>query len=185
MIIGLCGPEGAGKSTAARVLKRELYGWRVPMALPLKRMAAALGVPRRAIWGTDTDKRKALACLDGKSSRHALQTLGTEWGRLHMGDAFWINRWRDRAFKAWQRRPLVLVDDVRFVNEAEAVRDLGGFVVCIVRSTAEFKRVPKHPSEDFMAVKPDYFIVNDGDTDKLQKMLMIVVGQAIEKRRRA
>ncbi len=40
-------------------------------------------------------KAKPCSLLAGKTPRHAMQTLGTEWGRNCIGDGFWINLWRE------------------------------------------------------------------------------------------
>ena len=62
-IIGIVGPEGAGKTTVARILEG-VHGYkRVPFAGPLKKMIAALGVEPRHLYGTPADKAEPLAIL--------------------------------------------------------------------------------------------------------------------------
>jgi hypothetical protein len=171
MIIGLTGPEGAGKSTAAKLLA-DMYGLEVlPFARPLKDMLQALGVPRRHLWGSPIEKAEPLAILNGKSAREAMQTLGTEWGRVHIGEGFWGDAWEARARAAGG----VVADDCRFANEVERVRRMGGLVVCIVRDMADFRRVPKHPSEDFASLDRDRLVLNAGTTDELQQNLLRAV----------
>ena len=62
--------------------------------------------------------------LGGATPRHAMQTLGTEWGRQLLHPDLWIILWRSRA----RSTPLVVVDDVRFPNEVAAVRAEGGTI---------------------------------------------------------
>lgn len=166
-VIGLIGPEGAGKSTCAAILEGRHGYARLPFAAPLKRMIAALGVHDRHLYGTPEDKAAPLAIFGGKSARWAMQTLGTEWGRECIGAGFWGDVWESQA-GGLER---VVSDDVRFPNEAERVRRMGGVVLCVVRSPDDFNREPRHASEDFAAVKFDALVVNDGSIERLAVQL--------------
>jgi hypothetical protein len=63
----------------------------------------------------------------GKSPRELLQSLGTEWGRAMVADDIWI---RLALQRAGQR---TVISDVRFDNEAAAIRATGGVVWRVVR----------------------------------------------------
>ena len=168
-IIGLAGPEGAGKTTVARILEG-CHGYsRVPFAAPIKKMIRALGVDWRHTNGTPEEKAAPLAIFGGKSARHAMQTLGTEWGRQCIGPDFWCGAWAAEA----ARHDLIVADDVRFPNEADRVRAMGGVVWCIVRSHDDLRRVPQHASEDFAAVRADEIIVNNGTIAALEEKLQL------------
>lgn len=162
MLIGLCGPEGAGKSTAARILSEETGIPIVPFAAPLKRMLAAAGVPDCNLYGTPAEKAAPLDMLCGKSARHAMQTLGTEW-RDMIGRDLWLRMWLAAAGKA------AIADDARFSHEATAIRNRGGIVIRVIRSADDMIRAPRHASEDFRAVPADAEIVNDGDEAALRR----------------
>lgn len=133
-LIGLTGAAGAGKSTAARALVE--IGWQnVKFASPLKDMAAALfshcGVDRhRAIDGDLKDT--PLPELGGKSPRYVMQTIGTQWGRDLIAPDFWVDIARRKIAMLLESGCDVAVDDVRFENEAAAIRALGGRVVAVV-----------------------------------------------------
>ncbi len=125
-VIGFCGAAGAGKSTAADRLVH-CHGFRrVRFAGPLKRMMWALGLDERHTDGA----LKELPCglLGGRTPRFAMQTLGTEWGRDIIAQDLWLRAWRAEVTAACK---LVVVDDVRFANEAEAVRQAGGTLIRI------------------------------------------------------
>jgi hypothetical protein len=62
--------------------------------------------------------------------RQLLQRNGTEAGRKIFGESFWI----DQAFASAGDAKKVIVTDVRFDNEAEAVRDRGGVVIAVQRA---------------------------------------------------
>ncbi|WP_209088016.1 deoxynucleotide monophosphate kinase [Agrobacterium tumefaciens] len=123
-VIALTGLAGSGKSTASKYLV-ETHGYQlVKFAGPLKDMLRAIGLGEGHIEGAH--KETDLAMLSGHTPRHAMQTLGTEWGRKCMGDDFWVNLWRSRADGVLAFGGRVVVDDCRFQNEADEVRKLGG-----------------------------------------------------------
>lgn len=120
-VIALSGVAGSGKSTASAFL--QFKGYKLEkFAGPLKDMLRSIGLGEMEIEGQFKEKPNPL--LGEHTPRHAMQTLGTEWGRKCMGEDFWINLWRSRASNG-----NVVVDDCRFANEAAAVRSLGGIVI--------------------------------------------------------
>lgn len=123
-IVAFTGVAGSGKSTATRYLV-ERHGYTlVKFAGPLKDMMRALGFGEEDIEGNCKELSNSLLC--DKTPRHAMQTLGTEWGRKCIGEDFWINLWRDSADRIVKQGGRVVVDDCRFPNEAQAIRRLGG-----------------------------------------------------------
>ena len=167
MIIGLSGYAGSGKSEAANVLAEQ--GWtRAKFAAPLKNMLRCLLLGQglttreveRMIEGDLKEVPSPLLC--GKSPRHAMQTLGTEWGRQCIGDPLWI----EAAMRGFSG-PTVF-DDCRFPNEADAIRKAGGIVIRIVRPGVE--AVNGHVSET--PVAPDWVISNDGDLVALRSKVL-------------
>jgi len=97
-----------------------------------------------------------------------MQWLGTEWGRNLIGEGFWIAAWQAATQAGHLQHPtgglvpLIVADDVRFANEAKAIRDRGGLVVRIERPGAGSASGAGHASErmDFV---PDRIIRNTGD----------------------
>lgn len=128
-IIGLSGLAGSGKSTAATYLQSKGYEL-VKFAGPLKDAMRALGLTDYHIEGEG--KERPCALLQGKTPRHAMQTIGTDWGRDLIGPHFWVGLWEARANEILDSGGLVVADDVRFPNEAEAIRKLGGRVIRLV-----------------------------------------------------
>ncbi len=141
-IVAFTGLAGSGKSTAAAHLVNRHGFQRVRFAGPLKSMMAALGCTQEQIDGSE----KELPCelLGGKTPRHAMQTLGTEWGRDLIASDLWIRAWNAALAKVPAGVPVV-VDDCRFPNEAEAVRVAGGVIIRIDRPGAGTTSV--HSSE--------------------------------------
>lgn len=164
MVIGFCGLAGSGKTTLAERLV-ERHGFvRVPFSGPLKAMAAAFGLTQAEMSGVL--KEEPCEALCGKTPRQFMQMLGTEFGRELLGPNLWVNAWRRAAARHLEESlvdgaPLRIVcDDVRFANEAAAIRSLGGRVVMLLRRGAGSKSGFSHPSEalDFI---PDRCVGND------------------------
>jgi len=130
-LIGLCGAAGSGKSEVAAILAE--YGFtRLKFAAALKAMLGTLlaagGVAnediRRMIEGDL--KETPAAILGGTSPRHAMQTLGTEWGRDCIAVDLWVRLVIRRAEAILAAGGKVVVEDMRFLNEAAACRGVLG-----------------------------------------------------------
>lgn len=128
MLIGLCGPAGCGKTTVAERL-RDHRGYKiVSFADPLYDAVSLItGVPVGKL--KDRATKEAELPGFGRSPRFLLQTLGTDWGRDMVSENIWVQAAMTRI------RPDedVVIPDVRFDNEAEAIVDRGGKVFYVVR----------------------------------------------------
>lgn len=131
MIIGLSGYAQVGKDTIANYLVSE-YGFvKISFADPLREalyrlnpkvdIADMRGVYlRAAVDGLGWENVK----VDSKDTRELLQRMGTEIGREMFGEDFWVNQGLLRA----KEHQNVVFADVRFKNEADAIRNAGGRV---------------------------------------------------------
>lgn len=129
-LIGLCGAAGSGKDTVAEHLRRG-YGFRVlAFADPLYAAVSAItGLPVERL--RDRGQKERPIDWLGKSPRELLQLLGTEFGRNMIRDDLWVRRAMQEV--AGSTEAGCVITDVRFDNEAEAIREAGGFVIEIVR----------------------------------------------------
>ena len=211
-LIGISGLAGAGKSTAAKVLVSEFGFVEVSLADPIKRICRdVFQFADEQLWGPSEmrnapDPRYFVANVDGKphflTPRHALQTLGTEWGRDCYG-----NVWVDIAIRTAEsllegtyaydfdapdgydaakecpwiyhrtyglhrargfRMKGVVIPDVRFKNEVDAIRTAGGKIWYIDRPGAGLAGAAgAHASENSLGdeFNPDAFIKNAGTLD--------------------
>lgn len=175
MLIGLSGKAGSGKTAVTNYLTTMGFGTR-KFAGPLKSMLWDL-LGSQGVEPEDTHrflegdlKEVPTDLLGGKSPRHAMQTLGTEWGRGQLHEDFWVEaalRNLDLDVLEDPARDLIF-DDVRFPNEALAIRNRGGIVVNIIREDAP--QVGLHLSEDaLMDFAFNYVIYNDADLDTLYR----------------
>lgn len=168
LILGLTGPIGSGKSTCAQWLQQA--GWkRVPFAGPLKEMLRALGLTEAELNGSL--KETPCDLLMGCTPRRAMQTLGTEWGRALNKD-LWLHVWKQWALPYSK----VVVDDVRFPNEAELLQSLGGKIIKIVRQPQGVS-TGDHVSElHFNRLPFDRVVFNYGSLEDLQYTLGANIG---------
>lgn len=166
-VIALCGLAGAGKSTVADYLIAHHGYTRVKFADTLKGMLRLLGLNDAHIEG----HLKELPCpvLGGQTPRHAMVTLGTEWGRDLIWRDLWVANWLDRASDVLDHGGRVVVDDMRFPNEREFAAKLGAVTIRITRPG---QVTGSHQSEAFAASMPtDMEFVNDGQVNDLQSLV--------------
>lgn len=136
MVIGLTGYKGSGKTTVAQYLE-DHYGFkrvnfkdglvdemkeRLPDVLELLRQYN--GYPNvDYLFFHKPDLMRAL-----------MQNYGTEVRRKD-DENYWVNRWSAAIFQ--HSITPVVVDDVRFLNEANAVRSNGGIIIRVERDDIE------------------------------------------------
>lgn len=178
-IIGLAGLNGAGKSTAAAVLMRR--GWaRKKMADPLKNMMRALyagmGLTHREIERRIEGDLKETPDpkLCGRTPRHAMETLGTEWAKGLIHPNLWASVWLSSAsahVAAHRHLAGIVCDDVRFPDEFDVIRHVGGAIIGIRRPGLE---EGEHVSSKIQA-EPDLWLDNDTTPGELGLKVLAAV----------
>ncbi len=190
-LIGICGPIGAGKDTIAGTLVG--IGWmRYSMANPLKDLTARLfDWPRDMVEGSTDASRKWREQPDAWWSerlgrevtpRWALQYLGTEVMRQNFHNEIWV-ACMERFVT--QNNFDVVISDVRFPNEIEAVRRLGGEIWQVHRNPlpywwdeakAKGKVDGVHESETaWIPYEPDRVFSNTGSLQDLRLAVLDAV----------
>lgn len=131
-LIGFTGPIGSGKDTLARALQLHpsLPAVRIlKFADPLYDMATAID----PTFSPDMSHAQKDDWLLGREElgtrRNFLEKLGTEFGRQLIHKDLWLEVLMTRALAALSLSNVVLVTDVRFPNEAAAIREAGGYIV--------------------------------------------------------
>lgn len=162
-LIGITGLKGSGKSTLAKHIESKGF-IRIPFAETLKHMLLAFGLTEEQVAGNEKETPCDILC--GKTPRHAMQTLGTEWGREFLGDQVWLRSWQHKMESAHRDGFPVVVDDVRFPNEAELVTKLGGLVFRVMRDGCA---VTGHASETQILSLSAIEIHNRGTTADLYR----------------
>ena len=134
MLIGLCGPAGAGKDTVAGLLtdSDRCSFQQLAFADPLYECISVItGISPAGLQKRDV--KEAVIPWLGKSPRQMLQSLGTEWGREMIHPQIWIRITMERVIPHLAVGRGVVITDVRFDNEAKAVIDAGGEVWKVTR----------------------------------------------------
>lgn len=166
--IGLTGFAQSGKDTVGQYLV-EKYGFtRVAFADAVRDCLYALN-PRVATRTLGIPRVKELVDAVGweeakKESdvRELLQRMGTEVGRQLIDDQVWLTI----ALRKTRGLNCIVFTDVRFPNEAEFVRELGGIVVKVDR--AGVTSINGHSSDAGLAPQYlDHILLNDGSLDDL------------------
>lgn len=162
-IIGFAGRKESGKTTAAKHLADRNFS-RLSFADPMKNIVLLLllelGFSAEETKKFILDKKSIIPGLN-KSTRHILQTLGTDWGREMVHDNIWLMIAKHRI--GLVSADNVVFDDVRFENEAAMIRSIGGHIIQIVRDNSA---VDTHASEFGIVHHPgDVVIVNDKPLD--------------------
>lgn len=190
-LIGIYSPRPqSGKSTVYKFLN-EIAGYeRFPFASPLKELATHIfqttGVPeseaRRLVY---EDKEEQLPGFpSGITARVFLQQLGTNFGRDVIDPTIWVRIWSNTLKDLPESIQNVVVDDVRFENEVDAIRALGGviwkierpeppsgFLMSLFRRFRSFlKRSERnhHSEGNLNHIKFDEIIVNNGSLEDLR-----------------
>lgn len=165
MIIGLSGYAQSGKDTVAELLCLN-YGYeRRSFAEPMRNAIYKLNpivfnLNNRVADLVDEhgwDVAKA-----NPEVRRLLQVFGTEVGRGMFGDSFWVNQ----ALTGILPEEKIVFSDVRFPNEAHAIKRLNGNLWRINRHN--HSAVNGHPSEHAMDnFMFNHVVYNDGTIDDL------------------
>lgn len=153
-IIGLAGRAGTGKTTLARAMSKLLSAQERNNSC-VRSFADPIKVMSNNLWqflGHEGAPNKTDLMYKNVSVRKVMQTLGTEWGREHLGPDIWVDCMRVRAERARKNGVThFIIDDVRFPNEVEMIQSLDGTVVALARNGYE-PEASRHASEDFYAV---------------------------------
>lgn len=153
-IIGLCGRAGSGKSSVARHLVEFHKAQVVSFAEPLKFMAMGIwGFSEEQVFG-EADIKEAPDPRTGIAPRWAMQKLG-QAARDHLG----VHIWTERALSRITGGGIWVIEDVRYLNEAEAIsQQQGGRVFRLHCSDSVSKDAGDHPSEREVDLIPKKYI---------------------------
>lgn len=135
-VFGISGKKTVGKDTLAKLMidNADVVGCRVGFADALKEeVAKAVGKTPQFI---ETNKSQF---------RGILQWWGTDFRRYYEGDRYWVDKVIVKIDeKIRQGCKLIIIPDVRFLSEAEALQDLGASLIRVARPIVS---VDNHSSE--------------------------------------
>ena len=182
LIVGLVGCAGSGKSTVAQHLVHRLGFTQLSFASSLKDCAAAIfGWSRADLEGESEAARLWREAVDPWwSARLGIPYLTPRWVLRHLGTEVMRHNFHEEVWIASLQRRMHVVDtpivvsDLRFPNEVQAILDVGGVVIRIERPGWE---ASGHITETALAdCVADDVLVNSGSV----KDLRLLVDKSIE-----
>jgi hypothetical protein len=175
MIIGISGYARSGKDTVAKYLVENHGFKRIAFADAIRHMLLDLD-PYVGIGYSNNSHITIsdLVSIEGWDNakshpeiRRLLQDLGVS-ARQHLGEDVWIKA----ALRTLSNGEPIVITDVRFKNEADAIKDLNGKIWRVIRPGVD--AVNGHISETQMDRYPvDDLILNDGDIKKLENEVLM------------
>jgi hypothetical protein len=179
LLVGLAGKARSGKDTVGKLFHKHFGFEPYAIAGAMKRGLREMFDIPLDVW--DKPEKDDIIKWIGRSPRYLAQTIGTEWGRDCVAKDIWVrvmlNRW-ETLQRIQPTSARMIVTDVRFDNEAEAIRDRGGFIFRVVRSGV--REVESHDSErgiDLRYIHGTLF--NDGPLLELESSVMAVGDQLL------
>jgi dephospho-CoA kinase len=130
VIIGIIGNKQVGKDTFADILCKHYNYKKYSFADPLKRTCKELfdltdEQLTNPILKETVDKRW------NKTPRQILQFIGTDIIRKYVAKDFWITRFENWLLKENSNK--IVIPDIRFSNELEAVKNKNAIIIKIER----------------------------------------------------
>ena len=167
-IIALTGTKTVGKTTIAKAAQAWAINSRiVSFATPIKEMLWQMGVPYESLNGKD---KEAIIEPIGKSGRELMQSLGTEWGRQLIDENIWVFAMQKQVERI--NEDIIIIDDLRFPNEANWVLVNRGIIIELKRDGVECN--DNHSSEQPL---PKQFITQSIDTTNLEDGINKVIDE--------
>lgn len=170
MLIGMTGLAGSGKDTVAQYLAERYDFAVISFADPLYQAVSAItGITVEKLHDR-TIKEQPIKWL-GRSPRELLQSLGTEWGRKMIHENIWVSIALERIATLTEKGHHVVVTDVRFDNEAMAIKLAGGLIWRVSRPGVHacVDECADHDSEKGVSdALVDDSILNDSTIDYLR-----------------
>ncbi len=170
MIIGINGKIGSGKDTFAHMIIEQQPGWEIKkFAAKLKQVASILtGAPPERFEDQDFKKQESEF---GITYRELLQKIGTEAMRDNIHTDVWVRALfaeykLTNSYPLQPKYPNWIITDCRFQNEADAIRDRGGYILRIDRPGTTNGTHPSETALDYYLF--DWVISNSGDLDDLR-----------------
>ncbi len=192
IVIGISGKKRAGKDTVAQMIKEKALasGFTVvrrALADLLKEECAKAIAEEADHYDLSYENILKEMNTDGVKERYRLllQWWGTEFRRQMCSEDYWV-----RAMRLWiechtvsdemtqpgypSPKQMILIPDIRFPNEVEMVKQLGGLVLRIQRPMTDFE-AGNHPSECALDNFKDWdgIIKNGGNLETLQRQVLL------------
>lgn len=171
-VIGFMGYAGVGKTTISNMLK-SISPTQIEVASfagPLKKAVQELFLfSDEQVYGTK-EQKETVDSRWGMSPRQVLQIVGTDCLRELIDPQFHVKRMA--SYLQQCKTPVVIIDDIRFADEAELVSQYGR---CFsIRRPGYPKEDVRHASEypPFQLASSYYFLNNTGSLKEVENQVL-------------
>ena len=173
-VIGITGRKYNGKDTIGKLFVDEFGFTQLAYADPLKDVC-------KNIFGFDNDqlygnKKEVVDDFWKVTPRKVLQFVGTNLFREqthqvipHVGKDLWVQVMKKKILDGLKNNPTAkfVVTDVRFQNEADLIKELGGIVIRVTRDSVN-DYIDSHQSESMIdGLNVDCDVKNNGTIEEL------------------
>jgi len=160
-LIGLHGKARSGKDTVGDYLADNYYFHRTSFAQYPKTLLRSLyDLEWAQLWG---DQKEVVDPRYGFSPRYIMQFFMTDCCR-HIDPMIWIRKCEE-VINNIRPQQSVVVTDVRFQDEANMIRRLDGYLIKIVRDSAQASQgIPEHISEHDLDSWKDWDLILDNNS---------------------
>jgi len=196
-IIGVTGKAGCGKDTVATYLCQNKGFVQITFGGAVKDIVHIItGWSRDMIEGQTPESRLARETVIheqlGMTCRQLLQFVGTDLFRQQLNQNIWINIVRDKTndiIKNNKNVKGIVISDVRFDNEAQFIKSIGGIIVKIVRPQVvknttlvmneNMNDEKNHISEKGIEIDVDHIINNNSSIDYLYTQIVTITDELL------
>ena len=166
--IALCGKANSGKNTTANFLDKEIRRCSINLgktniiafADPIKKMVGTMfpHIPKKHLYGSSKFRSEIIEGAYDKNNnpltvRQALIDIGTNLGRSYK-ESIWLEAFEHSYNEALKidNKSIIIVPDLRFINEFNYLKDKGFVMIRIMRSNS---LIINHSSETQQDEIPD------------------------------
>jgi len=177
MIIGIAGQKYSGKDTIADIFCHYWGFQKKSLAQPIKDALNIIFDWSESDW--QAENKEQIDLRWGVSPRQMAQDLGTDWGQFGLMERFnnfqlevGRNLWVFRLLLQIRDTDNVVIPDVRYLHECEAIWSQGGVVIRVFR---DLNNSDNHISENSLKdINPDYVIDNFHGIMELERQVMSI-----------
>ncbi len=167
-VIGLTAPAGSGKDTVFDIID-ELMDSKTVVRVAFGDAVKEEVAEQHGVSVEEVEENK-------EAFRNALQQWGTEH-RRKKDPRYWIKQVETEVKMLRDNADLVVITDVRFLNEAEYIKSLGGDIIKIVPSSShKLIKEYEHASEtESSYISPDWLLPNSGSLKQLAESVAFLL----------
>ncbi len=186
MLIGVCGHIGSGKDTAANFFVKQFGFNSYSFADPLKDILSVLFSWNRTMLAGKTPEARQerdeidfwwteRLQYDKFTPRTAMQIIGTDLFRNHFHKDIWTASLEQKLIHCMHENSII--SDVRFLNEANMIKRLGGIIIKINKLSNDSN---SHESElEIEKIVPDFVVDNNSTFDEFYQQLTNIHSQLL------